>query len=171
MIVLVPVRYNLRVLREYLPFQTVSGRGASNPTVVAASPAAPPRCMRASLRCRSGDMIISLMEERWMSSVLRVIMEIRPSSSLVAVGIILACIDFKRCSAYTRVKYCVVDPQTADHRRTPLEVTNLSGTGTVARWSFLPAGQPPDMIFTELEVKDLFLLLRVFLRQEILLFP
>ena len=70
MIVLVPVRYNLRVLREYLPFQTVSGRGASNPTVVAASPAAPPRCMRASLRCRSGDMIISLMEERWMSSVL-----------------------------------------------------------------------------------------------------
>lgn len=90
------------------PFQTVSGRRASNPTVVAASPAAPPRCMRASLRCRSGDL--SLMEERWMgrwmSSVLRVIMEIRPSSSLVAVGIILACIDFKRCSAYTRVKYC-----------------------------------------------------------------
>jgi hypothetical protein len=54
-------------LRILQPFQTISGRGASNPTVVAASPAAPPRCMRASLRCRSGDMIISLMEERWMS--------------------------------------------------------------------------------------------------------
>jgi hypothetical protein len=65
---------------------------------------------------------------------------------------------------YTR-QVLLVDPQTADHRRTPLEVTNLSGTGTVARWSFLPAGQPPDMIFTELEVKDLFLLLRVFLRR------
>ena len=51
---------------------------------------------------------------------------------------------------YTR-QVLLVDPQTADHRRTPLEVVQF-----FRDWErFLPACRPltpPDMIFTELEV-------------------